>query len=224
MIDSINKHAFIEANIGKIDWSTNNPDKGARTVWTEVKAKVTETLEAKTYWIPNMWKWQIPYFEKLGFKILETDKNMYEFHTVTLPENWKMSERHPETGSRHILDEQGRRRVYISDAVRFSEPTTRLLKRYDIRYQKLDDENMICFVYDTSGGDESDKVEDFVKIYELRYPLSRWRQKYTNAEEKAEFDKDYRKYITAVQKYEKLCRKFLEENYPAYNDPTAYWD
>ncbi|EKE27688.1 MAG: hypothetical protein ACD_3C00170G0004 [uncultured bacterium (gcode 4)] len=222
MKNSTTQHPWTQ--IGKINQATAKPDDGTIKLWEEVKEKVGEALEVKTYWVPEIPKYQSELFIKLGFKILKIDDNSYRYHTVTLPENWKMWESERGGQIKYILDEKWRKRVFITESVRFDDPRTVLINRYEMKYMRVDEERVECFVYDTTDSEDTWKTEDYKKLYHLIFDAKKWRQKYTNDEEKKEMEVQNRELTKAIQEREKRCRLWLTENLPDHNNPLAYWD
>lgn len=129
------------------------------------------------------------------------------FRQARFPAGWKQkSTDHPMYSD--FVDERGRKRLsmFFKTVAFASEAWVRFVRRFSVM-RDYDKEYVIRTRVLDAG------VEVFsADPVELPSSNSVWSPEYVRARQSAE------------EEQRKVCRAWLEQNYPHYNDPTAYWD
>ena len=157
--------------------------------------------------------------EKLGFKLGEKPKEPKDdlFRDAELPEGWSKQATNHDLWS-NIVDEKGRKRISIFFKAAFYDRDAfmSLIQRFTIQmnYDKKDKDGSIVFdVLDQDKADQHTEVNEPVfssSVFIIN--VDRNHKDYWEKKNKA--DKDA----------QQMCKDWLAERYPEWEDATAHWE
>lgn len=151
----------------------------------------------------NNKQWTKAQYEKIGIKILDEYDDL--FLNVELPEGWEVEPTEHSMWN-NVIDNKGRKRItfFYKGAFYDRDAFTNFEKRYSYREMPFDD-------YKTDANyEERDSKEWYGVVYDCGKEIYRT---------KPSLKEGYPDDIT-----NKRCLKYLNENYPLWDDINAYWD
>jgi hypothetical protein len=167
---------------------------------------------------PNIIKESKEIWGKLGIEII--DKVDELFFSVKLPDKWEMKTRESSYGT-YLVDEKGRERVSIFykaafyDRRAYADITRRF--RISTKHEFELDWSKACNLSKNEFDKLRRKEEESLTFGIV---LDGENVIFETKHEKKFSEKSWKQ----VEKFNKICRKYLDKNYPDWENPFAYWE
>jgi hypothetical protein len=140
----------------------------------------------------------------IGTLAIAKESSQPEYYLVQVPAGW--TETNDEFGQ-YLVDERNRRRIHFASTTRNEPPTSRLLTRFDVQQHCKDYAWKIIYVRKIIGGERN--------IFQLCWCSTEVR--YDTMFYYGERGWSEHPMLTA-------CRQWLNEKFPDWQNPLAYWD